>query len=175
LQLEEDTPLGINPPDSIPGDDIQAESFFRTKKILEQSGFLHYEISNFAKPGFECLHNINYWNCGEYIGLGPGASSHLQGVRFKNKSDLHSYLHDPAGQAEFEECLDGQAKLRERAMLGLRLVHEGLALDEDMLFLKPVLDGMVNEGDLEFDGNRYKIQPNRLYVSNPIFAKVLGI
>lgn len=175
LQLEDDTPMGMNPPPTIPDDDSQSELFYKTKSMLEEAGFVHYEISNFAKSGHECLHNKIYWHCEDYLGLGPNASSHLEGVRFKNKPDLKKYIGNPTGQVLFEECLDQSLKLREEAMLRLRLLKEGIEYDERFQSLKQLFDNMVKDGGLEFDGKRYRIHPSKIYVSNPIFAKVLGL
>ena len=79
------------------------------------AGFVHYEISNFARPGFECLHNLNYWHGGEYLGLGPAAASHLDGKRFKNKNDLDAYLQNPTGQIEYVEELAPERQSRRRS------------------------------------------------------------
>ena len=62
----------------LPDEDIQAEMFEVTGEILEKAGYRRYEISNFARPGHECRHNLNYWNYGEYVGLGAGAVSFLR-------------------------------------------------------------------------------------------------
>jgi oxygen-independent coproporphyrinogen-3 oxidase len=175
LQLEHDTPLGQNPPKNTPDDDHQVELLEKTREYLIQKGFVHYEISNFAKPGFECRHNLKYWRCQDYAGLGPGASSHIESVRYKNKNDLDSYIANFAGIRNFEECETGLKKAREKAMLGLRLLEEGINLDQDMLFLKSEFDEMVTDGDLDFNGTRYKIPPSKMFLSNKIFAKVLGL
>jgi len=74
----------------LPSDDLQAELFEKSRRLLIELGFRHYEISNFSRPGFECLHNLNYWRGGEYFGLGPAASSHISGLRFKTRPDLEA-------------------------------------------------------------------------------------
>lgn len=175
LQLEDDTPMGKNPPSTIPDDDTQTDLFYKTKTLLEESGFIHYEISNFAKPGHESLHNKIYWHCEDYLGLGANASSHLEGIRFKNIPDLMKYLENPTRQVQFEECLDKPSKLREEAMLRLRLLDEGVEDCENFEPLKQLFNNMVKAGDLVFDGERFRIHPSKIYVSNPIFAKVLGL
>lgn len=182
LSLEDGTPLAANPPDDLPSDDTQAELFEQASALLGDWGFCHYEISNFALPGHECRHNLNYWRGGEYLGLGAVASSHLKGRRFRNSADLEAYIQDPTGLVEEVEELNGRDKAAEEAMLRLRLLLEGLPVDElarrfgraNVEDLVCRLDVMVAEGLLTFDGSAYRLASSRVLTSNPIFAGVLG-
>ena len=182
LSLEIGTPLAENPPSNLPSDDTQAELFEQAGSFLLDSGFVHYEISNFALPGYECLHNLNYWHGGEYLGLGPAAASHLDGKRFKNKADLGAYLQNPTGQIEYVEELSAKDKAAEEAMLRLRLLVEGLNTDELTAKFGPAntsdlirrLDKMAEEGLLLKTSRKYTLPPSRILTSNPIFARVLG-
>jgi oxygen-independent coproporphyrinogen-3 oxidase len=183
LSLEEGTPLAECPPDDLPSDDTQAELFELARAFLMGQGFIHYEISNFALKGHECLHNLNYWRGGEYLGLGPAAASHLQGRRFRNRHALDAYLENPIGQAEYVETLDGKEKAAEEAMLRLRLLVEGInpgvlsgrfsPATIEMLVSR--LDSMVMRGMLEFDNSKYVLPASRILTSNEIFQEVLGI
>jgi oxygen-independent coproporphyrinogen-3 oxidase len=181
LSVEEGTPLADSLPDNLPTDDEQAELFEKASELLTLSGFSHYEVSNFAKPGHECLHNLNYWRGGEYLGLGPAAASHVNGIRWKNKADLDSYVTGTTPQTETVEQLDITNKVCEEAMLRLRLLDEGLdvlALAEkygakNVEGLLERLDRMVKEGGLERTGCRYRLSQHRVLTSNPIFAEVL--
>jgi len=181
LSLESGTPLGNNPPPDLPSDDMQAQLFEETRSFLQSRGFAHYEISNFALPGYECLHNLNYWRGGEYLGLGPAAASHLNGRRFKNRANLDAYLQNPTGQIEDVEELSPQEKAAEEAMLRLRLLEEGLNTDELTAKFGPAntadiirrLDKMVQEGLLLQTGSACRLIPSRIMTSNPIFARVL--
>ncbi|MBI2832041.1 MAG: radical SAM family heme chaperone HemW [Chloroflexi bacterium] len=181
LALEHGTPLALNPPDSLPSDDLQAELFELASSFLGREGFGHYEISNFARKGHECLHNLNYWRCGEYLGLGTAAASHLGGKRFKNRADLHAYLNNPIGQVEEVEELDAKEKAAEEAMLRLRLLSEGLDAGglaerfgrENAAVVIGRLNGMAEKGLLVSDGSSYRLPPSRVLTSNPIFARVL--
>lgn len=76
----------------IPDEDCDRQMYEMTQQILEKNGYFRYEISNYAKEGKECRHNITYWNMGQYLGLGLGASSLFMGYRFRNCSDLESYI-----------------------------------------------------------------------------------
>ncbi len=181
LSLETGTPLALNPPPNLPSDDAQAELFAQARAFLLAQGFVHYEISNFARPGFECRHNLNYWRGGEYLGLGPAAASHLDGKRFKNKNDLDAYLTNPTGQIEYVEELAPANKAAEEAMLRLRLLEEGLNADELTAKFGPAntsaiiarLDKMVQEELLLQTGSTYRLSPAHILTSNPIFSRVL--
>ncbi|MCX5998903.1 MAG: radical SAM family heme chaperone HemW, partial [Chloroflexi bacterium] len=130
LSLEHDTPLAMDPPPDLPSDDQQADLFERAARFLEEREFRQYEISNFAQPGHECQHNLNYWRGGDYVGLGAGAASHLKGRRFKNRADVEAYIGNPTGLTEEVEELDPKKKAAEEAMLRLRLLQEGLPVGE---------------------------------------------
>jgi len=182
LSLEHGTPLAMNPPDDMPSDDEQAGLFEEARCVLEERGFIHYEISNFCLPGRECRHNLNYWRGGEYLGLGPAAASHLGGRRWKNRADLPAYLRSPSGVVDEVEELGLKEKAAEEAMLRLRLLVEGLAADEMVrrfsedgtqeLFSR--LNGLVSQGLLTCDASVYRLARSQVLMSNPIFSKVLG-
>lgn len=95
LQLEEGTPLfedfkrGIF--DEVPEEEDRAE-YHEAIRRFTSAGYNHYEISNAAKPGFECRHNLKYWSSEPYLGFGPGASSFMDGWRFTNDADLEKYM-----------------------------------------------------------------------------------
>lgn len=181
LSLECGTPLAQNSPRNLPSDDTQAELFEEARSMLIASSFVHYEISNFAICGYECLHNLNYWRGGEYLGLGPAAASHLGGKRFKNRADLRAYLENPMGIVEEVEELNPEEKAEEEAMLRLRLLEEGLDIaaftalhgQDNVRRLQTRLDRLLREGSLLFDGSRYRLKPSLALVSNPILASVL--
>lgn len=182
LSLEHGTPLAVNPPDDLPSDDLQADIFEGARSVLGGRGFIHYEISNFCLPGRECRHNLNYWRGGEYLGLGPSAASHLGGRRWRNRADLAAYVGGPSGIVDEVEELGLKEKAAEEAMLRLRLLVEGLASDEMVrrfgdagtrgLFAR--LNGLVAEGLLIYDGERYRLAGSRVLTSNPVLAAILG-
>lgn len=101
------------------------------EKGLAAMGYKQYELSNFEKGGHQCAHNLNYWHLGEYIGLGPVASGHLKGRRYRNVQNLSAYkkiLGEGCVPIEEEEALSAVDRDNEYTMLGLRL-NEGIAMD----------------------------------------------
>jgi len=181
LSIEQDTPFATNRPQGLPSDNVQAELYEQSVDFLEHHGFIHYEISNFAQPGFECQHNLNYWRGGEYVGLGPAAASHLKCKRYKNKADLEAYLKNPLGQITEEETLAPAEKSAEEAMLRLRLLEEGLDIDEiskrfgetNTEALTRRLVRLAAGGLLLRKGSKYRLPAEKVLVSNPILAAVL--
>ncbi len=115
---------------TVPDGDLEREMFHEAKQVFEAAGLKRYEISNFAKPGMECLHNLNYWRNGDWLGLGPGAASQFGGIRWENHPDLDCYLEvlerGSLPPADIHEIDDNDAAF-ESVMLGLRLV-EGIGL-----------------------------------------------
>lgn len=93
LKVEERTPLyAVRDSAGLPGDEEQADMYLQTVEFLKQYGYVQYEISNFAKPGFESRHNLKYWQLQEYAGFGPGAHSDFGGVRYAYEKDVESYI-----------------------------------------------------------------------------------
>ena len=111
-------------------EDIEADMFLRTMDTLEAAGYRQYEISNYAKPGCECRHNLLYWRNEPYIGAGPSAAGCVNGRRYKNVADVAGYVRlvDRDGHAEVEtETIDTEMLIVELVMMQLRL-NEGLSI-----------------------------------------------
>jgi oxygen-independent coproporphyrinogen-3 oxidase len=109
----------------MPDDDHQLELYKRTIAFLKENGFHHYEISNFARPGKECRHNITYWQNTNTLGLGAGASFYMNGVRSKNTNLPAHYIHEVNKRqtaVEFSESLEPRQAMGETLMLGLRML-----------------------------------------------------
>jgi oxygen-independent coproporphyrinogen-3 oxidase len=135
LTLNPDTPLGRQyRPYRAPMPDealllaMEDESYQR----CERAGLKRYEVSNFARPGFQCRHNVSTWRGGDYLALGPGAHGHLNGCRWANYSDLVAYIKawsNGGGEGvEFREELTPKQRVLELFMLGLR-TSEGVNLE----------------------------------------------
>lgn len=117
LKIEENTPFAKQNL-ILPDEDLSAETYIKSAEYLESIGFEHYEISNFAKSGFECRHNLKYWQCEEYIGLGPAAHSFYKNKRYAKQRDLTDFLQDPYKTYITDENCNA---LEEKIMLNLRL------------------------------------------------------
>lgn len=124
LILEEGTPFyqkynsGCYP---LPDEEQERMMYRETEQILAQAGYERYEISNYAKKGYACRHNLVYWQGGDYLGLGLGSSSYMDGVRFHNTNDFDTYVNQDA-YVEDREVLSMQAKMEEFMFLGLRVM-----------------------------------------------------
>ena len=106
-------------PENIPNEDAQADMYEGVNKILSKAGFIRYEVSNFAKKGFESRHNLTYWNNDEYYGFGVSAHGYIDGVRYSNYETLEKYMDSPTTR-EYGRFLTEQEKLEEEIFLGFR-------------------------------------------------------
>ncbi len=129
LTVEEDTRLASNiqrQRSPAPDEGLQIEMDEAAQQILGDSGYERYEVSNYAKQGYACRHNLLYWTNGEYLGLGPSAQSYLDGTRFGNVADLVAYDASLAGNClPIEDCtrLSEEEQLRDTVIFGLRLIQ----------------------------------------------------
>ncbi|MBQ8657996.1 MAG: radical SAM family heme chaperone HemW [Clostridia bacterium] len=177
LTVEDGTPIYTDYLNGeLPDSDEVAEMYEYGCKLLKEKGYERYEISNFAVPGYESKHNLNYWKRGEYIGFGVSASSFMQGSRFTNTFQLDEYMKCiisgfyPA--ITCEKVAESEAKF-EFIMLGLRTKY-GVSLKEykqkfgnEMAedFPKALRESLKY---LELDGDRIRIKDEFLYVQNSI-------
>lgn len=178
LIIEENTPfyerfsLGGREEHLLPDEDTERQIYYDTRDILETAGYERYEISNYAKPGFACRHNLGYWERKEYLGLGLGASSLIKGVRYQNHRSLSAYL---AGDYAHEEVqkLTRQEEQEEIMFLGLRKT-EGILLTEELLDVyKETLERLKKQGLLFREGNRIRLTDLGIDVSNYALAEFL--
>jgi oxygen-independent coproporphyrinogen-3 oxidase len=166
-----------------PGDDEEADNYYAVKQLLEDAGYGHYEISNFSKDRKYCLHNVLYWQGGEYFGCGPSAHSHWQGKRFGNLPDLKVYCERMQGdEPPFDEveALKPEDKARETLVMWLRMT-EGIDLAEfecltghsvEALCGKAVA-AMQEEGLLVRSGNRLSLAKDSLFICNAVFSELV--
>ena len=129
LILEEGTPLyNIRDSFEFPDEDDELLMYRTAADILKKAGYLHYEISNYAREGFESRHNLKYWRDAEYIGVGLSAYSYFEGVRYGKGRDMREYLTSPTKNAYFEPISRAEEK-KEYVMLALRL-RDGLSYSD---------------------------------------------
>lgn len=144
-------------------------------QTLRQAGYHHYEISNFAKPGFEAVHNSAYWRRAPYIGLGPGAHSLTGDIRSWNSQELPHRSTDgsPATYSRTSETLSPENIRVERIMLSLR-TDKGLeAAELYSLTDSTVVDALLSEGALERQGGSIRILESRLFTSDEIIRELI--
>ncbi|HEY3375567.1 MAG TPA: radical SAM family heme chaperone HemW [Candidatus Aquicultor sp.] len=177
---------------SVPDDDVQADMLLYTMDSLEESGFIHYEISNYAKPGKECRHNLVYWKYGDYLGLGAGAHSKIGNKRFRNIAEPNEYIQavgspvvqDHAALAATVSVVEEQTELSSTEMmsetmfLGLRLLsgvdlgefedHFGISVRD---VYGPQVDELVEKGLVGLSDNTLKLTKKGLLLGNEVFAR----
>ena len=144
-------------------------------QTLRQAGYHHYEISNFARPGFEAVHNSAYWSRVPYIGLGPGAHSLTGDIRSWNSQELPHRSTDgsPATYSRTSETLSPEDIRVERIMLSLR-TDKGLeAAELYSLTDSTVVDALLSEGALERQGASIRIPESRLFTSDEIIRELI--
>jgi oxygen-independent coproporphyrinogen-3 oxidase len=178
LTPEENTPLYAlirSGKISMLNEELVLEMYNHTIDYLAARGYEHYEISNFALPGFECLHNLNYWNRGEYIGAGAGAHSFADGTRSKNINDINRYIdHLNKGFVPETELmrLSRAEVIEEFIFLGLRKT-EGIDLEKaerEGLNILAAGEEMIKEGYLEITDNMLRLTRKGIVVSNAVIA-----
>lgn len=174
----------------LPGEEADRRMYHFTKEFLRENGYSRYEISNYAKPGRECRHNIGYWDGTDYLGLGLGAASLLTGERFHVTRSMENYLAMTAEdfgrgrQYEDRERLTDRERMEEFMFLGLRLTKGVSAADFERRFgcaLESVYGMAVSELQeeelLELAGEgedrRYRLTERGLDVSNYALAEFL--
>ena len=170
LMYEEGTPMGLRQ-DRL-DEDLEREMYDRIRARLTAAGFVHYEISNFCRPGLACRHNLLYWNGGEYIGCGPAAHSHWLGTRRANVSDLEEYCAQ-GPRREFEETLDPVAKERETLVMGLRQLAGVEIVPELWERLEGRLRQLEADGLLVIEGRHVRLAEDALFVSDAVFVELV--
>ncbi len=183
LTVEEGTPYAgwqLREPHAFADDALEADLYGDAIDLLEAAGYEHYEISNFAKPGHRCKHNENYWNNGEYIGLGVGAASYRDGIRSVHTRELDAYVSSAASRAPIpseQERLEGARRAGEAAMLSLRTAQgvvpkafkERYGLDF-LEFYAPIVEEYRSAGLLEVDDARVRLTRRGRFVANDVCA-----
>ncbi len=158
-----------------PDDERTIEFYNQCADALEKAGFIHYEISNFAKEGFESSHNTKYWELQNYLGLGPGAHSYIDGKRFYFESDTESFIN---GKKAVFDDFGGDSE--EYIMLKLRL-KKGLYLSElkklysekPLIKIKEKAPFLKEQGLIDFDGERIVLTRKGYLLSNSVICQLI--
>lgn len=168
----------------LPDEDTDREMYHMTKEMMAAQGYERYEISNYAKKGYECRHNIGYWTGVEYLGLGLGASSYTYGYRYHNTEDLQEYLslnlYEGGAAARDIEELSLEDKMEEFMFVGLRMM-KGVSGSE---FLErfglnmwnvygDVLKKLEQQGLIEVEAPMVRLTERGIDVSNVVLSEFL--
>lgn len=174
LKVEPGTPFDCGDICScLPDEDLTAELYLHAVDILEQHGFRQYEISNFAKSGFESRHNCRYWQCRDYLGIGPSAHSCCGGKRFAAESSLKKFISSDIQPVYVTD--ESPCGFEEYAMLRLRL-REGLDLrniGEKRIVLEKKLPPLLKAGYIRFDGDIISLTPKGFLMSNSVIEYLI--
>ncbi len=182
LILEDGTPLKAeyeNGKFTLPTDDEDRKMYAYTVGFLKENGFMRYEISNFAKEGYECRHNKKYWSCDEYIGIGASAHSYIGNKRFSNTNNLQEYIN--GAKRDITE-LTKNDKISEFMMMGLR-TQKGVSEQEfknrfgmeiNNIF-KNETEKFIKLGLMNYDGSYYSLSDRGFDISNSIMCEFIVI
>lgn len=155
-------------------DDFYIDLLESAYKILTAQGFSQYEISNYALPGCESLHNINYWLGGEYLGLGAAAGGYLRGERYGNVAVIEDYLravNKGERPVSFKETLSGKAKTGERVMTAFRYL-KGFKPDLQMIkYFGEEFSSLLKSGLIEEADGKLKLSAKGKYLANQVFSR----
>ena len=174
LILEDNTLLKVNGFNGI-DEDLDYEMYKYIEDILEDNGYVHYEISNYAKKGYESRHNLVYWNNDNYYGFGLSSTSYINGVRMVNTKNLAKYLDGEYMGSVEEESID--IRMENEVMLGLRKFN-GINLNSFKnkygVFIDEVFNiyDLINDGYLVLEDDCLKIDKKYMYISNEIIVRM---
>ena len=173
LIIEEGTPFYEayeDHPELLPSEEEERAMYYETKTFLAKMGYERYEISNYAKQGFECRHNLSYWERIDYLGLGLGAASLLGDIRKSNQTDLAEYI-----QGNFsgeEEHLSEIHAMEEHFFLGLRKM-QGVEWEHYRTQYEKLIEKLIGEGLLEKQGTKIRLTELGIDVSNYVLSEFL--
>ncbi len=180
LKIEEGTKFFDNPPENLPDEELASHMYLKTVEIFDKNDFEHYEISNFAKKGYESKHNLAYWRNQEYFGFGLAAHGYVNGVRYSNKTDFDDYINNPLIKKS-ENRLTTQEMIEEAIFLGLRLRQGIDVLEFKELYsvdltnkYKGIIDKYTALGLMTFSDNKLKLTIQGILLSNNILADFLN-
>lgn len=170
---------------SLAPEDTERQMYWYVKETLEKHKYIQYEISNFARAGFESKHNMDCWKQNEYIGVGVNASSFMEDKRYSNIPELETYIENiengtPNKNLLLEEMLDEESKMNEFMMLGLRKIEGVNIKDFEQKFnTNPImkyckiLDKLNHDGLIEVDANNIKLSKKGIDLANLVWKEFI--
>ena len=179
LILEEGTPFYNKYNENkikLPDEELERNMYWYVKNTLENNGYMHYEISNFSKKGFESKHNMNCWNQEEYLGFGLAAHSYNNRIRYSNTNSIEEYIKGSNKIIHEEQTLEDMQK--EYMLLGLRKI-EGINIQKfknkfaqnPIFIFKEQLNKLVDEELIIVDGNEIKLTNKGLDLANIVWEE----
>lgn len=179
LILEEGTPFYNKYNENkikLPDEELERNMYWYVKNTLENNGYMHYEISNFSKKGFESKHNMNCWNQEEYLGFGVAAHSYNNRIRYSNTKSIEEYIKGSNKIIHEEQTLEDMQK--EYMLLGLRKI-EGINIQKfknkfaqnPIFIFKEQLNKLVDEELIIVDGNEIKLTNKGLDLANIVWEE----
>jgi oxygen-independent coproporphyrinogen-3 oxidase len=187
LQLDPSTPLAkviakgyLNPLD----EEVERNMYYLARSLLTKADMVQYEISNYSKPGLECRHNLAYWRHEEYLGIGCGAVSFIEGKRWINRPDLGGYMQDlgnshncPVDQLE---NLSLREQAQEALIMGLRLIkgvnlrdyQDRFGLDPQEVYGREIKK-CLELGLIELNDGHIRLTDEGLFLSNTVFCEFI--
>ena len=173
----------------LPSEEEDRKMYETTRKLMHEHGYERYEISNYAKAGYECKHNCTYWLRGDYIGIGNGAASLIRNQRFHNENDLKTYTELAGKMVDSEyhenlkrdvEILDVKSQMEEFMFLGLRMM-QGVSIDKfKEVFGKDlfevygsVITTFIEQGMLEEKNCHIALTEHGIDISNSVMSEFL--
>lgn len=167
------------PTEVLPNEDEVYRIYKLTQDYLTRAGYQQYEISNFAQPGFECEHNIGYWIRRNYLGLGLGAASLVENVRYSNTTDLYEYIEDPTAN-RIADTVSRKAQMEEFMFLGLRM-NEGVTRERFLRefgipidgIYRDVLERMKEEDLLYVENGQIRLTDRGMDLGNYVMSQFL--
>ena len=177
LKLEPATRMGRENP-ALPDDDAQADTYLAMCELLRKNGFEHYEISNFAKSGFRSRHNMKYWDLSEYLGLGPGAHSFMNGRRFAFARDIKAYINGEDILRDEEEVPSFQRQgeylmVRLRTADGVDFLELEKRYNIDSTPYEEAFRSLLGSGLVAHQGTRWRLTEKGFLVSNSIINAIV--
>ena len=186
LIVEENTPIKklIEKGElKLPDEEIERQMYWYVKDFLELKGYKHYEISNFAKPGFESKHNMDCWKQKEYIGFGAAAHSYIDNQRFCNTSNIEEYISNCKNgkfenNIEIQEIQNNEDKMKEYMILGLRKI-DGISIQKfektfnqnPIMLFKNELNKLFKQKLIIIDGDIIKLSNKGLDFANLVWEE----
>lgn len=179
LKIEEGCKFYSNKPDFLPDNDVQADMYLKAIDMLTKADFNHYEISNFAKKGFESRHNLNYWNNEYYYGFGVAASGYEGDIRYTNQYNIEKYIQNPMSKDSIVELSDIN-KLEEEIFLGFRrlkgidkgYINKKYSIDFDKKY-KNILEKYIQSRHLAKTKDGYNLTTEGVLLSNNILSEFI--